>query len=162
MNTPIRLALTLSFLGLLGACTVKTEAADAGPAAAADSGSSEDAGADTAVASDGMNGCTATGYVDQTAGTANDRMIMIAGGKIDYPCMTIKAGQSVMLMWSFGTYPLMPGLAPEHASDPAGTDPTPITKTSSGSVVTPAFPTVGMYPFYVTGHAGMSGVIQVQ
>ena len=124
MHTPSRLALAVSFLGLLGACTVKTEVADAGTAGAADAGSSEDSGGDTNITVDGMNGCKTAGYLDETKGTANDRMIMIAGGKFDYPCMTIKTGQSVMLMWNFATYPLAPGLAPDHASDPAGTDPT--------------------------------------
>lgn len=162
MLNPIRIALGLSFLSLLGACTVKADAADAAAPAAADAGTSEDSGGDTAITTDGMNGCKTTGYLDETAGTANDRMIMIAGGKFDYPCMTIKAGQSVMLMWNFATYPLAPGLAPDHANDPAGTDPTPIMMHSTGSLATPAFPTAGMYPFYVTGHAGMSGVIQVQ
>ncbi len=131
-----------------------TEADDAG-------GADIDAGSG-ATSSGGMNGCKATAYMDVTTGTANDRMIMISGGKFDYPCMTILAGQSVMFMWDLATYPLEPGLSPDHTADPAGAASTPITEKKSGSIATIKFPTAGMYPYYAKGHATMTGVIEVK
>ena len=109
-----------------------------------------------------LNGCTPDGYVDQTAGTASDRMIMTRGttSSFDFPCMTISAGQSVQFMWAFARHPLTPGLAPGEA----GTEPdsTPIQAFSTGSVQSIRSPTPGLYPFHCGVHPGtMKGVVQV-
>lgn len=109
-----------------------------------------------------LHGCTAAMYVDQTGGTANDRMIMTQGtsNAFDYPCMTIRAGQGVMFMWAFSRHPLAPGLAPGEAG--MAPDMTPITPFNTGSVHTITFRTPGLYPFYCTAHPStMKGVIQV-
>jgi plastocyanin len=68
-----------------------------------------------------------------------------------------------MFMWNFTTHPLAPGLAPSHASDPAGTEPSPIQMHTSGSIYSVMFPNPGFYPFYCTVHqaSGMVGVIRV-
>ena len=109
-----------------------------------------------------MNGCGPDDYVDQTMGSDSDRMIMTTNaGTFDYPCMTILAGQAVEFMWRFATYPLEPGLAPSHAGDKAGTEPTPIASHKTGSLYTVTFPNPGFYPFYVPGHDGLVGVVQV-
>lgn len=125
--------------------------------AAVDAPAEADAGAVAA-----LNGCTSDLYVDQTGGTANDRMIMTRGSTntFDFPCMTIRAGQAVMFMWTFSRHPLAPGLAPGEA----GTEPpsTPIQPFSSGSVHSITFRTPGFYPFHCTNHSGaMKGTIQV-
>ena len=136
------------------------------------------AGADSAVAADManaaspdlasailvMNGCTADQYVDQTAGTASDRMIMVTnGGQFDNPCMTILAHQGVEFMWKFSSYPIAPGVAPSHKGDPAGASPSPIMMHNTGSLYTVSFHSPGFYPFYVPMHDDvMLGVIQVQ
>jgi plastocyanin len=110
-----------------------------------------------------MNGCATKDYMDMSTGAANDRMIMInASGQLGMPCISIKAGQAVMFMWELSKYPLAPGLAPEHATDPASMTPTPITPTSSGQSATLTFKTAGRYAFHVSGHAGMDGVIEVK
>ena len=89
--------------------------------------------------------------------------MMQNNGTFDFPCMTILAGQSIMFMWKFTSYPLAPGLAPSHSSDPAGSTPTPIQMHNSGTVYTVMFPSAGFYPYYVTGHdATLLGTIQVQ
>jgi plastocyanin len=59
-------------------------------------------------------------------------------------------------------YPLAPGLSPDHSTDTAGTTPTPIPTQTTGMVATVPFPSAGTYPFYVTGHTGMSGVVQAK
>lgn len=109
-----------------------------------------------------LNGCTSDLYVDQSGGTASDRMIMTRGSTnaFESPCMTIRAGQAVQFMWTFSRHPLAPGLAPGEA----GTEPpsTPIQPFSSGSVHSITFRTPGFYPFHCTNHPGaMKGVIQV-
>jgi plastocyanin len=146
--------------------TSTSPAGSGGGTAGADGGADEDAGlADLdagSTASGTMNGCSTAKYLDVTTGTANDRMIMISGGKFDYPCMTILKGQSVMFMWDLATYPLEPGVSPSHPTDPAGTTPSPITEKTSGSIATIKFPTAGMYPYYVKGHTTMSGVVEVK
>jgi hypothetical protein len=109
-----------------------------------------------------MNGCAPTAYVDESAGTNDDRMIMVSSGKFDKPCMTIKVGQSIMFMWDFSMYPLAPGLSPSHSGDMPGTTPTPITMQTSGQETTIAFPNAGLFPYYVSNNADMSGVIAVQ
>jgi plastocyanin len=126
-------------------------ATDLGAPAEADSG---------AVAA--LNGCTSDLYVDQTGGTASDRMIMTRGSTntFDFPCMTIRAGQAVQFMWAFSRHPLAPGLAPGEA----GAEPpsTPIQPFSSGTVHSITFRAPGFYPFHCTNHPGaMKGVIQV-
>lgn len=143
-----------------------TEAA--APEASLEAAASVDAAAPEASATDAasapaMNGCTAESFVDMSAGTATDRMIMpTRSGGLDMPCMTISAGQGVMFMWTFSSAPLSPGLAPGHESDPAGSTPNPIQMHSTGTTYTVPFPTPGSYPFYVPGRAMMLGVIQVR
>jgi hypothetical protein len=126
----------------------------------ADAGDSQDAG-NTAGA---MNGCADADYVDKSSGSASSRMIMItSGGKFDFPCMSISAGQGVEFMWSFSTRPLEPGLAPSHADDPPGTTPSPILSHNSGSLYTVTFPNPGRYPYYVQGQdSTLLGVINVK
>jgi len=174
----VLLALTLSACG--SSESTPTTTADAGTA---DAGSAPDVSApvdvvtvtDTPAATDvgapveadsgtvaALNGCTSDLYVDQTGGTASDRMIMTRGSTntFDFPCMTIRAGQAVMFMWTFSRHPLAPGLAPGEA----GTEPpsTPIQPFSSGSVHSITFRTPGFYPFHCTNHSGaMKGTIQV-
>lgn len=111
-----------------------------------------------------MNDCTVDAFADLTTATDNDRMIMVkSNGTFDYPCMTILAEQSIIFMWKFSSYPLAPGVAPSHTSDPAGATDTPIEMHSTGNVYSVQFPSAGEYPYYVTGHdAKMLGVIQVQ
>lgn len=109
-----------------------------------------------------LHGCRPDLYVDQTEGTASARMIMTRGttNTFDFPCMTIRAGQSVQFMWAFSRHPLAPGLAPGEAG--TAPDTTPIVPFSTGSVHTIRFPTPGFYPFYCSVHPGtMKGVVQV-
>ncbi|TAK29333.1 MAG: hypothetical protein EPO40_10585 [Myxococcaceae bacterium] len=127
--------------------------------AATDAGTPAEADSGTVAA---LHGCTSDRYVDQTGGTASDRMIMTRGNTstFDFPCMTIRAGQAVQFMWAFSRHPLAPGLAPGEA----GTEPpsTPIQPFSSGTVHSITFRTPGFYPFHCTNHPGaMKGVIQV-
>lgn len=109
-----------------------------------------------------MNGCGAADYMDMTMGTDQDRMIMAQGTMFDMPCMTILAGQSVMFMWDFSKDPLEPGNAPEHATDPPGDSPNPITEQTSGATTSVKFPKAGMFPFHVKGQPMMTGVIHVK
>jgi hypothetical protein len=128
-----------------------------------DAGATEDVAAEAGVPV--INACTSDVYMDMSTGSASDRMIMMtSSGQFDMPCMTIAAGQSVMFMWNLTTYPIAPGVAPSHMSDPAGSAPNPIQMHASGSVYTVPFATAGFYPFYVPGHDadGLMGVIQVQ
>lgn len=138
-----------------------TDAPAADVPAAQDVAVAADASADVATAA-ALNGCTEAMYVDQTMGTANDRMIMTQGttNAFDFPCMTIRAGQSVLFMWAFSRHPLAPGLAPGEAGDAPAAN--PITPFSTGTVHSIQFPTPGLYPFYCTAHPGtMKGVVRV-
>ena len=168
----------LAFVGSSAAACAGTTGTDAGntPDVLVDTGTSVDVVTSTDSASDDassndadttpvINACTSDVYMDMSTGTAGDRMIMLNGAhQFDMPCMTINAGQAVMFMWAFSSYPIAPGVAPSHASDPPGASPSPIQPHMSGSVYTVTFPTAGFYPFYVVGHdaSGLMGVIQVQ
>jgi plastocyanin len=109
-----------------------------------------------------MHGCAESNFVDQTAGTNNDRMIMTRGttSAFDYPCMTIRAGQSVIFMWAFSRHPLAPGLAPGETGTPS--EMSPIAAHNTGSVYTVRFPSAGVFPFFCSVHPGtMKGVVRV-
>ena len=114
------------------------------------------------VATEGDDRFAAADYVDQTMGTSNDRMIMTRGSTntFDYPCMTIRAGQSVMFMWTFSRHPLAPGVAPGASG--TAPDMTPILPHNTGTLYTVRFPTTGIYPFYCTAHPdAMKGAVMV-
>lgn len=158
-------AVVLLALATLSACNPSAPA-DAGPPAdaaldstsAADSGPTEDVGPVTS-----LNGCSDARFVDRSTGTADDRMVMVPLGttSFDQPCLSIRAGQSVMFMWDFTEYPLVPGVAPSQTG--AGTEPTPIAERRTGDSYTVSFANAGDYPYYSPGTyaAGMLGVVRV-
>ncbi len=110
-----------------------------------------------------LHDCRESDFVDLTAEPTDERMIMVPRGTFmfDKPCMTIRAGQSVMFMWDFTTHPLVGGVAPGHPG--AGTEPNPIVSQSSGALYDQAFAAAGDYPFYcgMHFHSGMMGVVRV-
>jgi plastocyanin len=131
-----------------------------------DSGAVVDSGAEADAPSSGpaTHDCEEADFVDLTAGDADSRMIMVPSGTstFDQPCITIRAGQSVMFMWDFAAHPLEAGVAPGHPGE--STEPTPIEPQTTGSLYTVAFPTAGDYAYYCTVHfhsTGMYGVVRV-
>lgn len=91
-------------------------------------------------------------------------MIMVPSGTslFDQPCITIRAGQSVMFMWDFSAHPLAPGVAPGHPG--TSSEPTPIEPRSTGALFTPVFPGPGDYAYYCSTHFhsnAMYGVVRV-
>jgi plastocyanin len=121
------------------------------------------AAADAPAAGAATHDCEEDDFVDRTGGDDESRMIMVPSGttQFDYPCMTVRAGQSVMFMWRFDAHPLAPGIAPGHPGD--GTEPSPIEARATGALYTVPFPTAGEYPFYCSTHfdSGMLGVVRV-
>lgn len=122
-------------------------------------------GSGGAAASSSLNGCMDADFVDLTAGTDDDRMVMTASGKNAYTqrCMTIKVGQMVMFMSDFAVHPLMPGVAPSRSGDTGATTPNPIQPTSMADQVTFVFNQTGKFPYYCSAHEamGMYGVVKV-
>jgi len=147
----------------LQSCADTPSAVDA--SAPADASSPSDAGATAADATTlGTNGCTDDRFVDRTTTSVDSRMVMVPYGTFtfDYPCMTIRAGQSVMFMWDFSEYPLEPGAI--VAGHPALTDgASPIEPRRSGEQYDVTFSAPGDYPYYsvATYDAGMQGVVRV-
>lgn len=154
---------------VLASCGGSSSGTDSG-SGITDSGGGNDAAVEVDSAAEVDSGPVAThdcgdaDFIDQTAGTADDRMIMVPRGTttFDFPCMTIRAGQSVMFMWDFTMHPLAAGgVAPGHPG--TGTTPSPIEARTSGVVYDVAFPSPGDYPFYCETHhhSGMVGVVRV-
>jgi plastocyanin len=139
---------TFVFLGtlLLVACSNSNPQDDAG----SDSGT-VDSGGDAAAA---INGCTT--FTDMTA----------SGGTITGPsgatpaqyapnCVQIKVGQSVTWTSDFTDHPLVP-------TSGVGTQPNPITATSTGTTVTIAFPAAGTFAYNCGIHTTiMLGAVEV-
>ena len=151
--------LALGALGCGGSPDPQPDAGDPGT----DSGTAPDSGSTGDAGLRALHGCGEADFLDRTAGTDDSRMIMVPRGttRFDYPCMTIRAGQSVMFMWDFASHPLAPGVAPGQSG--TGTEPTPIPVQTTGELTTIAFPTAGDYPYYCSAHhaAGMVGVVRV-
>ena len=137
---------TLVLLGCSVAfgCTSSSPQSDAG----SDSGNPADSGGTP------VNGCTT--YTDMTA----------AGGTITGPsgatpsqyspnCVHIKVGQSVTWNSDFTNHPLVPTAG-------VGTQPNPITATSTGTTVTIAFPAAGTFAYNCGIHTStMFGAVEV-
>jgi len=135
----------LASSALVLACSNSNPQNDAGSDAAVDTGS------DAAAA---INGCTT--FTDMTAD----------GGVITGPsgavaaqyapaCIQIKAGQSVTWNSDFTNHPLVPTAG-------VGTQPNPITATSTGSTVTIAFPSAGTFAYNCGIHSTtMLGAVEV-
>lgn len=152
---------------VLGVCalTLSCGSSSSGAAAEAPAGSAGSGGTGGAAAGSGLNGCADADFKDVSAGTDDDRMVMVASDKNAFTqrCMTIKASQAVMFMADFTVHPLMPGVAPSRSGDKGATLPNPIQPTMSGDQVSFTFPTPGAYPYYCSAHEaqGMYGVVKV-
>lgn len=125
-----------------------------------------DAGADPAdigAIPGALHACEEADFVDLSGGPPEGRMIMVPRGTFmfDNPCITIRAGQSVMFMWDFAMHPLTPGVAPDHTG--TGTEPSSIVAQSTGTLSDQVFPATGNYPFYCAVHfaGSMVGVVRV-
>jgi plastocyanin len=157
--------LAMATTGCESTSTPGTDASTGGSDSGTDASTAVDAQAavDAPMASTALHGCDEADFVDRTTGPADSRMIMVPRGTntFDFPCMTIRAGQAVMFMWSFGPHPLAPGVAPGETGE--GTEPSPIEPQTMGALYEPVFETPGTYPFYCTSHAagGMVGVVRV-
>ncbi len=80
------------------------------------------------------------------------------GSVYSTPCVTLRAGSSLMFSGSFGGHPLRPSTR--------GSASNPIPSTDSGSSLSVTFPAVGYYPYYCNFHgtdsgSGMAGVVRV-
>ena len=129
------------------ACSNSNPQNDAG----ADSGNPVDSGTDGAAA---VNGCTT--FTDMTADGG-----VITGPSGALPsqyspnCVHIKVNQSVTWNSDFTNHPLVP-------TSGVGTQPNPITATSTGTTVTIAFPTAGTFAYNCGIHSStMLGAVEV-
>jgi plastocyanin len=153
----------------LGACVFlfacSSSSSDGAASSTGGGGTSATGGSGGATGSSSLNGCAAADFVDLTAGTDDDRMVMTATGKNAYTqrCMTIKAGQMVMFMSDFSVHPLVPGVAPSRSGDTGATTPNPIQPTKTADQVTFVFDAPGLFPYYCSAHEamGMYGVVKV-
>lgn len=150
---------------LLGT-TLMLAACGGSPAPGTDAGGGgSDSGpaVDAPMAGPPLHDCQEADFVDRTTGADDTRMVMVPTGttEFDPPCMTIRAGQSVMFMWDFSAHPLGVGVAPGHPG--TSTTPTPIEPQTTGMLYTVAFPDAGDYAYYCTTHfhSGMLGVVRV-
>ena len=166
-----RLALALALALTVSACGSTTGGTDGGPGPGTDTGGSADTGggADTSGGTDTgpvgppVHDCAEADFEDLTAGTSDDRTIMVPAGTFvfDSPCITIRAAQAVRFMWDFSMHPLAGGVAPGHPG--TSSEPNPIVAQTTGALYEPTFPTAGNYPFYCATHfhSGMMGVVRV-
>jgi plastocyanin len=132
------------FLGILGGSAVVG-------LACSNSNPQNDAGSDAAAA---INGCTT--FTDMTADGG-----VITGPSTGTPaqyspnCVHVKVGQSVTWNSDFTAHPLTP-------SSGVGTQPNPITATSTGTTVTIAFPAAGTFAYNCGIHSTtMQGAVEV-
>lgn len=141
----------------LAACSSDNNKSDAGDSGAIDSGSKDTGTMDTSTMDTGsaLNGCKETDFVDMSGPTA---MRNITWTFNPTPaCIQIAPGQSVS--WStvgmadFGTHPLQPF---------GGDTNNPIMPTSTGMMVSFAFPNAGNFGFHCGVHASMEGVVRVK
>lgn len=128
-----------------------TGGGDGGLDGATDGNDAMDAEKDTGPVDAGLNGCTESEFVDQSA-PADQRMI-----KWDFNvsprCIIIAKDQSVMWMGTLATHPL---------TSKGGTTPSPIVTISTGNSISYAFPAAGDYGFICTNHQPMTGVVRVR
>lgn len=89
-----------------------------------------------------VNGCTS--YADMTAGGATiDGPMDFNPVQFSPNCVQIKAGQSVTWNVDFAAHPLAAS---------GGDSPSPIATTSSGTTVTFAFPSAGVFGYHCLAH----------
>ena len=147
---------TLVILGCCGAfalaCSNSNPQSDAGSDAAADTGNPVDSGGDAATA---INGCTT--FTDMTAdGGVITGPSGAAPSQYSPNCVQIKVGQSVTWNSDFTNHPLVP-------TSGVGTQPNPITATSTGTTVTITFPAAGTFAYNCGIHnTTMLGAVEVK
>lgn len=128
------------------ACTSSNPQSDAG----SDAGE-VDSGGDAAAA---INGCTT--FTDMTAdGGAITGPATATPAQYSPNCVHVKVGQSVTWSSDFSNHPLVPTAG-------VGTQPNPITATSTGTTVTITFPAAGTFAYNCGIHSStMLGAVEV-
>ena len=124
------------------ACSNSTSQSDAGL---------DDSGSDAAAA---INGCTT--FTDMTAdGGVITGPNSATAAQYSPNCVHVKVGQSVTWNSDFANHPLVPTAG-------VGTQPNPITATSTGTTVTIAFPSAGTFAYNCGIHSTtMLGAVEV-